>query len=141
MPTGAKTSSGPLICGYFFLSAASTRSPAGVLLAEEAVGLDEMRIAAVGPGEFGEASARDPPVRHDRHAPTHALARFHQLRAGRRVADEDDGVGAGVLEPRELRHHVDVGVLELLDADDLERGIALVGFDQARSRSMRPRDC
>ena len=111
------------------MSAASTRSPIGVLLAEEAVGLHEVRFAGGRPGELREAAAGNAPVRDHRHLPAHALARLHHLRAGRRVDDEDDGVGARLLEPRELRHHVDVVVLELLDAGDLDRALALSAAD------------
>ena len=44
---------------------------------------------------------------------------------GGALTDQDDAVGAGVLEPRQLRHHVDVVVLEFLDAGDLDRRIGL----------------
>jgi hypothetical protein len=73
-------------------------------------------------------------------APSSPCARaIHQLRTGCRVADKDEGIGALFLEPRQLRGHVDVGVLELLDAGDLESGVVLVGIDQALLIGRSPR--
>ena len=92
----------------------------GALPAEEAVGLDEVRLARRRSGELGETSARDAPVRDHRCRPAHALAGLHHLRPRRRVHHQDDGVRPGVLQARELRHHVDVVVLELLDTGDLD---------------------
>ena len=65
-------------------------------------------------------------------------SRFHHLRAGQGIDDEDDGVGAGILEPRQLRHHVDVIVLEFLDAGDLDRWIGLAGGDKALLVALSP---
>ena len=90
-----------------------------------------MRIAGGRTGELREAPAGNAPMRHHRRRPAHALARLHHLRAGRCIDDEDDGVGAGILEPRQLRDHVDVVVLEFLDAGDLDRRIGLAGRHQA----------
>jgi len=64
-------------------------------------------------------------MRDHRHRPTHTLARFHHLRARWRVDHQDDAVGAGVFQARLVRHLVNVVVLELLDADDLDRRIGL----------------
>lgn len=77
-------------------------------------------------------------MRNHRHSPAHALARLHDLRAGRRVDHEDDAVGAGLFEACELRHHVDVVVLEFLDADDLDGGIGLGGGLQAFFVALAP---
>src|SRR5450759_571203 len=43
------------------------------LVAEEAVGLDKLRIASRRPRQFRETAAGNSPVRHDRHLPTLSL--------------------------------------------------------------------
>ena len=90
-----------------------------------------MRLARGRPGQFGKAAARNAPVRHHRHFPAQALARLHHLRAGRGIADQDEDIGALFLQPCQLRHQIDVVVLEFLDAGDLDRGVGLDRFGQA----------
>ncbi len=101
------------------------------LVAEEAVGLHELRVARGGTREFGEASARNAPVGNDRNLPAHAVARLHDLRAGGGVADENEHVSAGLLQSRELRDEIDVVVLEFLDAGDLDALVLFGGGLQA----------
>ena len=45
------------------------------------------------------------------------------MRPRRRIDYEDDYIGSGVLEARELRNHVDVVVLELFDAGNFDAAL------------------
>ena len=85
------------------------------LFAEEAVGLHEMHVLAVGTGQLGEAPARGPPVRDHRHFPAHPVQRLDHLRGRSDVGHQEQRVGARRLQPGELGHHVQVVALELLD--------------------------
>ncbi len=75
-----------------------------------------MHLLGAAAGEFGETTARRAPVRNNRHVPAHAIERFHHLRRWCDISDEEQCIGAGILQAGELRHHVDVGGLEFLDA-------------------------
>src|SRR5665647_3009577 len=92
----------------------SDRLGAGV--AGEAEGLDEVDLLRARTGEFGEAPAGRAPMRDHRHVPTHAIQRLHHLRRRRDIGDHKERVGAGILQPGQLRHQVDVAGLELLNA-------------------------
>src|SRR5712691_13068626 len=94
------------------------------LLAEERVRLhedDRLRELA---GQLGEAPAADPPVGDGGDVPADLGAALHHLGALGSVGDDHDGVGAPVLEPQELRTHVGVAPVELLEADRLGAELA-----------------
>ena len=115
MPTAGVTSARDLISGYFFWSAAKTALDFGLVVAGKAERLDEMHFGRARPGKFGEATARGSPMRNDRNIPSHAIERLHHLRGRRNVGDEEQGIRAGLLKPRQLRHDINVVGLELFD--------------------------
>src|ERR1043166_3782874 len=120
------------------------------LLAEEAVGLQEHHVFSRAACQLVEAAAGDAPVRDHRHFPADALQRLHHLCARRRVGHQEYGVGAVGLEPGQLRRHVDIVVVELLDARVGDAGLGdVLGkpllvrlapgiVDQHGSRLLRP---
>jgi len=55
-------------------------------------------------------------MRYNRNIPCHAVEGFHDLRRRRDVCDEHDRVSAVFLQAGELRHHVEIIVVELFDS-------------------------
>ena len=93
-------------------------------LAEEAEGLDEVDVLRVRSRQFGEATTGRAPVRDHRHLPAHAVERLDHLGRGADVTHQIQGIGTGGLQAAQLRYHVHVAGLELLDAGGLQ---ALLG--------------
>ena len=109
------------------------------LLAEEAVGLDEIGFARASVRPVPESARRKcPNARSPEPSSPCARAISSLARRAAALATRIMQSAPASFEPRQLRHHVDVVVLVFLDAGDLDRWIGLAGGQQALSRSTCP---
>ena len=69
-------------------------------------------------------------MRHDRHIPVHAIERFDHLSRRRDVGDQEQHVGTGLLQTRELWNDVNIVGLEFFDAS--------IGDILCRKRRLQP---